>query len=139
MCPAGLSSSYEPLWWLIFYGTAVPVHVLGGRFFWRFNFIFAAFITVVLLLYCLATIGTMDFGAVSDCYAAAFISFCAGRYAAWPGATGSDAWFRGGFSGFMTALPFPVWFYIGSRLFSCLVTDSCTPLFYRCRNVYVDM
>ena len=52
---AGLDPAFEPLWWILFFATALPIHLRGGKFFWTFNFWFAVIILVIEVIYIIAT------------------------------------------------------------------------------------
>jgi amino acid transporter len=103
-CPAGLDQRLEPLWWFLFYATALIIHLRGGNFFWKFNWWFAIILIALHFVYVFCTIPSMDTANLS-----------------WPSHVKSPLakddndhpYFVGGFHGFMTVLALPTWFYIG--------------------------
>ena len=43
------------MWWILFFATALPIHLRGGKFFWTFNFWFAIIILAIEVIYIIAT------------------------------------------------------------------------------------
>jgi amino acid permease len=87
--------SLEPLWWMLFYVTAVPAQVCGGKVMWIFIRYTAVSITVILALYCVVTVPEMHFQ----------------RYARFT--SPSSPWFVGGGKAFMENLFLAAWFFVG--------------------------
>jgi amino acid transporter len=87
----------------IFYISALVIHILGGKIFWRMNIILTILSIGPLLIYILGSIPFCDFV----------------KNASSPSVTGGDKkeWFVGegvqGFSTFFTYAPLSAWFYVG--------------------------
>jgi hypothetical protein len=84
---SGLSEWYEPLWWVLFFATALPIHMWGGKFFWKFNLWFAIAIFVILIAFFLGNLPNFDFsksGSVSSADSLTLVSAASGeRRMAW--------------------------------------------------------
>lgn len=52
-----ISRDFEPLYWLVFYICAVPIHMMGGRVFWKVGAFFALWILVLMIIYILGNTG----------------------------------------------------------------------------------
>jgi ethanolamine permease len=96
-----LPSTYEPIYWFVFYVGAIGIQLQGGILFWRINTILACMSVLLICLYCLACIPAMDFNENAKLE------------------DGENAWF-GGHEGisFMHVLPLTSWFFIGVEAMS---------------------
>jgi ethanolamine permease len=90
----GASSSLEPLYWGLFYITAIAIHSSGGRFFWRFNLFLALISLILLLIYILGSAKWADFPvyAVGESH---------------------GQWFKGGMKEFIRQMYLSTWFFVG--------------------------
>lgn len=93
------STDLLPIICLIFYISAMMIHLPGGRIFWTTN----AFLAVVSIGFILIYI----FGSIPSCNFA--------LNAPTPLVTGAmkSEWFVGGFVPFLTTMPLAAWFYVG--------------------------
>uniref|UniRef100_K3X551 Amino acid permease/ SLC12A domain-containing protein n=1 Tax=Globisporangium ultimum (strain ATCC 200006 / CBS 805.95 / DAOM BR144) TaxID=431595 RepID=K3X551_GLOUD len=98
---------YEPLIWLAFYVTALWIHIVGGRVFWRFNLVLGGISFVIVLLFCFGSLPFVDWEASV--------------------AHDSSALFVDDFHGFMKALPTAAWFFVGIEALSLTSDDTDTP------------
>lgn len=48
--------SLHPLWWLVFYAFALPIHIIGGRTFWTTVTVLGAISLALILIFCLASL-----------------------------------------------------------------------------------
>mmetsp|Transcript_9768 Transcript_9768/g.10269 ORF Transcript_9768/g.10269 Transcript_9768/m.10269 type:complete len:683 (-) Transcript_9768:167-2215(-) len=105
---SGTSSSYEPLYWLVFYISAISIHSYGGVFFWRLNIVIAVVSFVIIVMYILGSSkwGNFDKYAIGDGY---------------------GDWFRGGGMEFMRQLYIPCWFYVGVEGINIACQDVPNP------------
>lgn len=103
-----ISSSFEPIYWLIFYVSAVSIHSYGGLFLWRLNKAIAVVSFVIIVIYILGSAKWADF----DKYAV--------------GESYGD-WFKGGGMEFMRQLYIPCWFYVGVEGINIACQDVPNP------------
>lgn len=99
-------TNYQPIIWFLFYLSAVVIHVLGGRFFWRFNMVMAVVSLLIVLLYCFGSFSQGDF----NHYAHQGIP-----------------WFSGGINGFMKVFVLPAWFYVGVESLNLIPDEVAEP------------
>lgn len=57
----GASHTLEPLWWTVFYISALPLFMHGGKLFWNFNAVIGFISLLVIVMYCLGSIPQLDF------------------------------------------------------------------------------
>ncbi len=57
----GVSADLEPVWWLLFYLSALAIQTRGGALFWGFTILFGIVSLLLVVLYCLATPARADF------------------------------------------------------------------------------
>ena len=100
-------SSYQPVIWLIFYITALSIHIFSCRIFWLFNIVIALISIIILLIYC--------FGSLPYVH---FLHFAA---------TKDGLWFVGGFPDFLRVLPISAWFFVGVEALSTACDDVRDP------------
>jgi ethanolamine permease len=93
------SNDLLPIICLIFYISALMIHLPGGRIFWTTN-AFLAFVSIGFIIIYI-------FGSIPSCNFAV--------NAPTPQVTGSvkSEWFVGGFVPFLSAMPLAAWFYVG--------------------------
>ena len=93
------SAEMLPVFCLVFYVTALMIHIPGGRIFWSLNIVLALLSIGLLLIYIFGSIPFSDFNA----------------NALSPTVSGSDKteWFVGGFFPFLSTTPLAAWFYVG--------------------------
>lgn len=94
---ANVSSSWEPLFWVLFFLSAWMVHFNHGRVFWAFNSILGSVSLIILLMYIFATIPHINFQ----------------KFAMQSSAKTS----------FFEELSLPTWFYIGSEMIPLAGSD----------------
>ena len=100
-------ADYQPIVWLLFYLSALVIHIYGGINFWRFNLIMALISLFVVILYCLGSLKFVDFS---------------------HNAVSSDgAWFVGGFDNFLKELPVAAWFFVGVEALNMACDDVELP------------
>jgi len=102
-----LSDAFQPLIWLLFYISALIVHIKGGGLFWRFNAIIAVISVTIIIIYVLGSFRWVDFtrNAVS----------------------GSGEWYIGGASKFVEILPLTAWFFVGIEGLNMSCDDAENP------------
>ena len=93
--------AYEPLYWLAFYIIALTIHLTDATIFWRFNMIIGCISFLLIVLYFVASLPTMDFNAYVF--------------------TQSDPIFSAGPRQFLYYFPLASWFYVGIEV----LTLSC--------------
>ena len=76
----GTGRNWEPLYWLLFYGSALAIHCWGGLTFWRINMAMALVYFLIVLLY---IFGSAHWGNFDS-------------YAKLEDESGHSAWFHGG-------------------------------------------
>jgi len=103
--------SMEPLYWFIFYSTAMAINAYGGLFFWRINMGLAVISTIIVLLYVFGVAAYADFE----------------ENAPIEGESGNAKWFVGGSFEFMKILPIPCWFYVGVESINLACQDTAEP------------
>ena len=94
---------YQPVLWLLFYLTALPIHIYGGKYFWKFNNILAIISFVVIIIYCLGSLpytNFMHYASTSD-----------GK----------------SFDSFIAVLPLAAWFFVGVEAVSMASDDTKEP------------
>ena len=95
---SGSDPNLMPVLALIFYLTALAIHIKGGLLFWRTNAFLALVSLAFVLIYGLGSLPWVDFG----------------TWAKSPTTNGSEeGMFLGGMEAFMTAYPLAAWFYVG--------------------------
>lgn len=95
-----LSAALEPLWWFLFYASAVMLQCWGGRLFWRANLFMAVVSFLIVLMFIFGAAKFADFSA----------------YTLLQTQSGYHQYFQGGFVQFMHILPLPSWFlWVWSR------------------------
>jgi ethanolamine permease len=104
----GASRSLEPLYWAVFYVTAMAIHCSGGRFFWRFNLFLALASLTLLLLYILGAARWANFSvyAVGDSH---------------------GQWFHGGMREFIRQVYLSTWFFVGVEGITIACQDVPNP------------
>jgi ethanolamine permease len=104
----GASQSLEPLYWAIFYITAMAIHCYGGRFFWKFNMFLALVSLVLLLVYILGAARWANFSvyAVGDSH---------------------GQWFKGGLREFTRQVYISTWFFVGVEGITIACQDVPNP------------
>ena len=107
----GTPSSYEPLYWLIFFVVSISIHTAGGLTFWRLNRTLAAVSILLVLIYIFGSIHRADFE----------------EYALVPSAGPEAKWFQGGGMEFMRILPLPGWFFVGVESINLACKDVAAP------------
>jgi ethanolamine permease len=90
----GLSSDYEPLFWVLFYITSLAINIAGNQVFWKFNYAIGLISLLLIIAYILGTIAYADFS----------------KYVEQEEAVNDNA-FDG--QGMMKFLPIVAWFFIG--------------------------
>jgi ethanolamine permease len=112
----------EPVWWMLFHLTALPVQLYGGKYFWAFIRCTAIAITIILVGYCVLTIPIMDFEKFSTFDKS------------------SNPWFVGGVYTFMQNLSVAAWFFVGiealplaseETISVTLLMQACVPPYIR--------
>jgi amino acid transporter len=97
----GSSAELVPVYCLVFYLSALALHLVGGRTFWRAN---AAMAVVSLLIVLVYGLGGLKYANLA-------------RYGPSPLTTGQSegesGWFLGGMMAFMKVMPLSTWFYVG--------------------------
>jgi len=116
------SKKWEPLWWAVFYLTALPVHIRGGVLFWRLIVGCSITIVVIILIYCFGVLPDINFSAYAPIIIMADSSSSGG--AADGGGSGSSGYFVGGFVRFMEVLPLTTWWFIGVEALPMACDDS---------------
>lgn len=96
---SGIDVKWSPLLWLLFYSSALFIHISGGRTFWWSSNILAFFSFVILLIFC--------FGAIR------YGNFVGNASSASSDDPSAAIWFSGGFSSFMRVFPLASWWYVG--------------------------
>lgn len=93
------SDNMLPVYCLIFYISALVIHIAGGKIFWRGNIALALLSIGFLFIFVLGSIPWCDFN----------------NNAFSPSVTGADRdeYFVGGFSLFLSFMPLAAWFYVG--------------------------
>ena len=99
--------NYQPVLWLVFYVTANPIHIYGGKYFWNINFFVALLSVMVVILFCLGSLPYVNFS----------------RYAV----TGDGEWFVGGMNSFLQVLPLSAWFFVGVEALNMACDDIDEP------------
>ncbi len=93
--------AYEPLYWLGFYVIALAIHIKHGNLFWRFNMTIGAIAFILIIIYFLASLPSVDIE----------------KYVI----RESSPFFAAGISKFLYYLPLASWFYVGIEI----LTLSC--------------
>jgi amino acid transporter len=87
------------LYILLFYISALFIHIKGGPLFWRSNTVLAILSLLLLLIFCLGALPWANLAANGPAESTS-------------GSSGSE-WFVGGFPMFVRAMPQAAWFYVG--------------------------
>ena len=108
--------STYPYLWLLFYSLAFIINVIGNRVFWPINLAIAIFTVIVLIIYCLGTLGYVDFS----------------KYAPFDGDPDGDRWFVGGGLKAMKTYPLGAWSFFGIEavVFACDAVKEPTKVYY---------
>lgn len=53
---------YQPLIWLLFYVSALWIHIVGNRLFWRFNLMVSGISFLVMIMFCFGSLPYVDWG-----------------------------------------------------------------------------
>lgn len=104
-------TEYEPIYWILFYLSALAIQIYGGDFFWKFN-MFAAIISFLILL--IYVTGSLN-----------YVSF--NENAQLSENDGTEKWFNGGISEFFHILPLPCWFFVGVEAINLACQDVPSP------------
>jgi amino acid transporter len=107
----GTGRNWEPLYWILFYVSALAIHCWGGKTFWRINLGMAIVSFLIILLF---IFGAAHWGNFTS-------------YASLEHETGRAAWFAGGGSEFMRVLPIPAWFFVGVESINLACQDIGEP------------
>ncbi|CAK4124594.1 unnamed protein product [Aphanomyces euteiches] len=99
--------SYAPLIWFISHIFTLVLLCIGGRFFWRCNFVMAVIMIVVVAIYC--------FGSLP--------------YTSWSANAGTsdNNLFQGGFEQFFASFPMAMWFFVGVEALNTLSNEVDDP------------
>jgi ethanolamine permease len=101
----------EPLYWFIFYVSAIIIHCYSGRFFWKINAVLAIVSFLIVIIYIFGSIKWCDIN----------------RYAPLDGESGSTAWFAGDMYDFMRILQHATWLYVGVEGINIACQDVPSP------------
>lgn len=106
-------SNLEPLWWLLFYLTALGIQIKGGSFFWHVNLFLTLISLGILLIYIFGSLAYVDINKYS--IPSAVNNSQLFNYTDYNGNGGNDisTIFIGGGSAFMFVFPLAAWFYVG--------------------------
>lgn len=129
--------TYQPLWWLLFYVTALPIQIWGGKVFWRFNYVMAIISILVLLIYVFGSMAFVDFNKFAPLFdrnatstelfsdSSIQLTNSTEPYTEQYKVTSSD-YFVGGGETFMRCFPLAAWFYVGveSLAFACDLVEE---------------
>lgn len=112
----GLPVEYEPIYWIVFYATALYITISGGKVFWRFNAFICCLTILTLFIFFLGTTQYLDYSK----YATRSHPFSKGLYV---------------FQGYkmLQQLPNATWFYQGVEylpLAGSTVADVSYYLYY---------
>ena len=100
-------SGYEPLIWFLFFATAMPIYIYGGKLFWVATVILAIISLIIVFIYGFGSIQYTNFD---------------------HNASSSEfPMFRGGMVEYIKVMPLPAWFYVGVESISFAVNNSPTP------------
>lgn len=116
---AKIDRKFSPLIWLVFYISAVSIHCVGGRVFWRVSNVLAFLSITIIVMYCLGSLKFVDFRhAKSVAYSSKFFEMTNSSLTIdsnhSPNADNiGSAWFIGGGFEFMKVLPLAGWMYVG--------------------------
>lgn len=110
---SGLSSSYEPLYWFLFYFSAMSIHCYGGVFFWKLNTVLALTSFVIIVIYILGSLKWVNFN----------------EYAVGHENENEEngTWFKGGGMEFMKQLYLSCWFFVGVEGINIACQDVPNP------------
>jgi ethanolamine permease len=93
----GTPPSWEPAWWLLFYGLFVGLNITGVEITFRFTVIITLLALAILAVFYIGALWHLDFE----------------RYAFdIPPGAGQSAWLPHGARGVFAAMPFAIWFYL---------------------------
>jgi len=98
---------YQPIVWLIFYLSALLIHIIGGRIFWSFNRIMAVASITILLIYIFGSMSHVHFHEFS--------------------LLDNNKLFRGGIFEFVQIFPVTAWFYVGVEALNFACDDTINP------------
>ena len=104
----GASPSLEPLYWFLFYSTAMAIQCYGGLLFWKFNLLLALISLLLLLIYILGSAKWANFPV-----------YAVGE--------SNGQWFEGGLHEFMRQLYLSSWFYVGVENITIACQDVKNP------------
>mmetsp|Transcript_15041 Transcript_15041/g.13588 ORF Transcript_15041/g.13588 Transcript_15041/m.13588 type:complete len:661 (+) Transcript_15041:84-2066(+) len=99
----GLSVTYQPLIWFLFYVSALSIQIIGGRAFWYCNNTMAIVSLLILLIYCFGSCQYINY----DKYTPYIITDDTIN------STTDKGMFVGGMYEFMKIFPLAAWFYVG--------------------------
>ncbi len=111
----GTHSRYEPLWWLFFFVTAGAIQTVGGKWFWRFNYIMGLGSLILLLLFIFGAFKYVDFEKFSGTAHEDETNFHSME--------------------FYKFMPFSSWFYIGVEMLPLAAIDS-NEVSYHCFIIF---
>jgi ethanolamine permease len=98
---------WQPLLWLLFYGSALAIQLAGGRVFWGFNLAIGTVSLGIVLVFVLGAVPFVDYEAHV--------------------ARDPHAGFVGGVHGFMQYLPIAPWFFVGVEALPMACDDVLRP------------
>lgn len=114
---AGMDRKFSPLIWLFFYITAVTVHCVGGKVFWRVSNTLAFLSITIIIMYCLGSLQFTDFRNAKQ------VAHVSSDNILLTNSTVTilrhdhlhiePSWFIGGGFEFMRVLPLAGWMYVG--------------------------
>ena len=98
---------FEPLLWLIFYVSALSIHIFGGRFIWKFSRLVATILICLVLLFSFGSLPYVDLKK----YAGIQFGKC----------------FVGGIPEFLRVLPITAWLFVGIEVLNLSCDDVSAP------------
>jgi hypothetical protein len=121
-----ISQKYDPLIWLAFYVSAVGIYCVGGKVFWRVNYILAFLSIIILLIYCF---GSLKFVDIRNTH---YVAYTLRDPIIDDTVYGTQnvlmdnmqpALYIGGIISFMRVMPLSGWFYVGIESLSFAAND----------------
>lgn len=91
----GTEKRWEPLYWLVFYCSAIFIQVWGGNIFWKASFLLGTLCFLIIAFYCISMIPIMDFNEHAR------------------SADPAHPWFAEGAGSILRILPLSSWWFLG--------------------------
>jgi amino acid transporter len=102
-----------PVYSLLFYISALLIHIYGGIWFWRTSTVLGVVSLLIIVIYCFGSLPWVDFLANAPASSTTGYTTTTSTNGGNSASASDAAWFIGGFSSFLSVMPLACWFYVG--------------------------